>query len=449
MRLKRILTLGMNSHSRRFWIRLASPIVALVILGSILAACRFVPGSSTTTGSSGIEGSHMYMYVWAGDVQRKQPDRLVVLNYDQYSPDYGKMIGFTDIPGTGGVDNEPHHCGISANLKVIACGGLLSVLRNQNGIFFFDISNPAKPRFMFSTKAAQSSVTDAFVALPDNGFLITNMGSGTGGTPGRVVEVNSQDQIVHEWPDHPPTDGFNPHGISIRPDFNLMITSDFVDPASTLNVVPGAPVFRGSVRVWNLSKRTIIRTIHIPGAPGTMDCRLIPFDPQGRGYTAGVNNGILYLLDTQHGTAKKVFDFNSIAPGASPQVMAVSSDGKNLYVPIDDPHGGKIVDLDISDPAHPRLVDAIELGPGSDPHMAMMMVMGTVQQLIVSDYFLNEDGFGKVHADGDHKIHVFNVTATGLQLDPRFEVDFNTVVPGVQLRPHGILTNMPMPDGSD
>jgi hypothetical protein len=118
-------------------------------------------------------------------------------------------------------------------------------------------------------------------------------------------------------------------------------------------------------------------------------------------------------------------------------------------VPIDDPHGGKVVDLDISDPARPRLVQAIELGPGSDPHMAMMMVMGTVQQLIVSDYFLNEDGFGKVHADGDHKIHVFDVTEAGLQLDPRFEADFNTIIPGVQLRPHGILTNMPMPDGSD
>ncbi len=176
----------------------------------------------------------MYMYVWAGDVQRKQPDRLVVLNYDQYSPDYGKVIGFTDIPGTGGIDNEPHHCGISANLKVIACGGLLSVLRNQNGIFFFDISNPAKPRFMFSTRAAQSSVTDAFVALPDNGFLITQMGSASGGTPGRVVEVNGQDQIVHEWPNHPPTDGFNPHGISIRQDLNLMITNDFVDMALSL-----------------------------------------------------------------------------------------------------------------------------------------------------------------------------------------------------------------------
>jgi 56kDa selenium binding protein (SBP56) len=439
----------LNSKGRRLLSRLASPIIALVILGSLLVACGYAIASSTTTGIRGIKGPHMYMYVWAGDVQRKQPDRLVTLNFDRFSPDYGKVIWSTLIPGAGGINNEPHHCGISDNLKVIACGGLLSVLRNQNGIFFFDISNPARPRFMFSTRASESSVTDAFVALPNNGFLVTQMGSATGGTPGRVVEVNGRDQIVHEWPDRPPTDGFNPHGISVRQDLDLMITSDFVDPASTLNVVPGAPVFRGSVRVWNMSKRAIIRTIHIPGAPGTMDCRLIPLDPQGRGYTAGVNNGMLYLLDTQHGTAQKVFDFNTIVPDASPQVMAASSDGRHLYVPIDDPHGGKVVDLDISDPAHPRLVQAIELGPGSDPHMAMMMVMGTVQKLIVSDYFLNEDGIGKVHADGDHKIHVFDVTEAGLRLDPRFEADFNTIIPGVQLRPHGILTNMPMPDGSD
>jgi selenium-binding protein 1 len=400
-----------------------------------------------------------YLYVWAGDVKREQPDRLVVLDYDEHSPDYGKVVGFTEIPDPGGVNNEPHHCAVSANLKVVACGGLLSVRNtNKNSIFFFDISNPAQPRFMSSTMAQHSSVTDAFVPLPDNGFLITQMGSASGGTPGRVVEViedvevKGQYKIVHEWPDHPPTDGFNPHGISIRPDLNLMITSDFVDPASTLNSTPGNMIFRGSVRVWNLSKRTISRTISIPGAPGTMDCRLIPQDPQGRGYTAGLNDGILYLLDTPHGTAQKVFDFNSIAPGASPQVMAASSDGKHLYVPIRDKNGvkiGKIVDLNISEPAHPHVVDVVELGPGSGPHMAMVMGMGAEQQLVVSDYFLNEDDFGKVHLDGDHKIHVFDMTATGLKLDPRFEVDFNIAIPGVQLRPHGIVSNMAMPAGSD
>ena len=91
----------MISNGRRLWTRLASLIIALVVLSSILAACGYAFDSSTI-GSSGIEDPHMYMYVWAGDVQRKQPDRLVVLSYDQYSPDYGKVIGFTDIQGRVG-----------------------------------------------------------------------------------------------------------------------------------------------------------------------------------------------------------------------------------------------------------------------------------------------------------------------------------------------------------
>src|SRR6516165_8947903 len=102
------------------------------------------------------------------------------------------------------------------------------------------------------------------------------MGSAAGGEPGRVAEFDRRLQRVGEWPDNPPQDGFNPHGISARPELNLMVTSDFIDPASTLNVVPGDPILRGAVRVWDLEKRTIVRTVRIPEAIGTMDVRLIP-----------------------------------------------------------------------------------------------------------------------------------------------------------------------------
>jgi len=84
---------------------------------------------------------------------------------------------------------------------------------------------------------------------------------------------------VGEWPDNPPLQGFNPHGISARPDLNLMVTSDFINPVSTLNVYPGDPELRSSIRVWDLDKRTILRTVEIPGAVGLMDVRMIPGDP--------------------------------------------------------------------------------------------------------------------------------------------------------------------------
>ena len=56
-------------------------------------------------------------------------------------------------------------------------------------------------------------------------------------------------------------------------------------------------------RVWDLKKRSILRTVTIPSAMGTMDVKLIPRDPQGRAFTAGMFDGFVYLVDTRSGTA--------------------------------------------------------------------------------------------------------------------------------------------------
>ena len=113
---------------------------------------------------------------------------------------------------------------------------------------------PRRPRFLFSTSGTLSNITDDFLPLKDGGFLVTQMGSHTGGTPGRVAEFDADLQLVGEWPANPPEHDFNPHGISARPDLNLMVTSDFMMPASSLNVVPGDPLLRGIIRVWDLQQ---------------------------------------------------------------------------------------------------------------------------------------------------------------------------------------------------
>src|SRR5260370_18878147 len=101
---------------------------------------------------------------------------------------------------------------------------------------FFDVSSPRQPEFLFSTSAPQSSITDDFLPLENGGYLVTQMGSASGGAPGRLAEFDAGLHLVKEWPDNPPQDGFNPHGISARPEINLMGTSDFLLPASTLNL---------------------------------------------------------------------------------------------------------------------------------------------------------------------------------------------------------------------
>jgi hypothetical protein len=404
----------------------------LALLG--LACLGGIPPSIAVEESAG--GDHerpRYLYVCAGDQARKAPDFLAVVNFDERSADYGRVIATRPFPAPDATGNEPHHIGLSHDGKTVACGGLLSVLKGQKEVFFFDISDPTDPKFLSAADPPLSSITDEFHALPNGGFLVTMMGGPAGHAPGRVVEFDKALQLVHEYPEHPPADGFNPHGISVRPDLDLMITSDFVCPTTTLHADAGAIDFRGSVRVWDFGRREIVRTIMIPGA-GTIDVKLIPNDRRRRAYTAAMLDDHLYLVDTKHGSATAVFDFASIQPAGWPQLMRMTENGARLFVSMN--QAGKVVMLDTADPRHPQLLRTLDLGAQSGPHY--IALTRDERRLVISDYFLNEDSFGKVHAEGDHKIHVARVTDSGLVLDPRFQLDFNTAFETGPARPHGI-----------
>ena len=260
------------------------------------------------------------------------------------------------------------------------------------------------------------------------------MGGPAGHHPGRVAEFDANLKLIAEHPEHPPEDGFNPHGISVRPEVNLMVTSDFICPSTTLAAIPGNPSFRGSVRVWDFKHRTIRRTITIPSPAGTIDVRLIPGDRELRAYTAGMTDDKLYLIDTQGGTATAVFDFATVAAGGWPQLMRMTRDGKRLFISMN--QAGKVAMLDTSDAAHPRLVKTLDLGADSGPHY--IALSADERRLVITDYFLNEDAAGKVHAEGDHRVHVAKVSARDLVLDERFQLDFNAL-PGGPARPHGVV----------
>ena len=374
------------------------------------------------------------LFVWAGDQARTHPDFLAVIDFDDHSPGYGRVLTSVPLPNPGASGNEPHHVGLSADGRVLAAGGLLSVLKGQKEVFFFDVSDPRAPRFLTSSDPPLSSITDDFYSLQDGGFLVTMMGGPMGHAPGRVAEFDRNLNLVAEYPSFPPQDGFNPHGIAVRPELNLMVTSDFICPSTTLNAMAGGLDLRGSVRVWDLAHRTILRTVPIPGAGGTIDVKLIPHDPHARAYTAGMLDDQLYLVDTNAATATPVFDFGSIAKGGWPQLMRLTGDGERLFVTMN--QAGKVVMFDTSSPEHPKVLDVLDLGPQSGPHY--LRLTADQKRLVISDYFLNEDGFGKVHSEGDHKIHVVTVHNRKLVLDPRFQVDFNTAFPSGPARPHGV-----------
>jgi selenium-binding protein 1 len=402
------------------------------------------------------KGKEKTLYIWAGDQAHKASDFLAVIDFDEESADYGKVIKTVPLPPPGNIGNEAHHCHLNSTGKLLGCGGLLSVLKGQNGIFFFDVSEARNPRFLFSAKAVESAITDDFLPTEDGGFLITQMGSATGGAPGRVAEFDGQLHFVgnhfgeismfQEFPKTPPVDGFNPHGISARPDLNVMMTSDFILPSSTLTGSAG-PELRGSVRIWNYKKRRLASTINLvspSGGPalGTMDIKMLPKDPTGIAYTAGMFDGHIYAIDPIAGTGIAAFDMATVTPhvktdvsGGMGQILATPQSGDRLLVGMF--QAGQVAMLDTTFRLNLKQVASVTLGPvDSGPHN--MQLSADDSRLVVTDYFLNEDGAGIIHFEGDHKVHVVKVTHDTLTVDTRFNLDFNTAFPTGPARPHGI-----------
>lgn len=229
-----------------------------------------VRGRNRAPGNYGA-GVDKVLYIWAQDQAHVAPDFLAVIDFDEQSSKYGEVIKVVPLPPPGNIGNEPHHCHLNSSKTILGCGGLLSLLKGQNGIFFFSVADAKNPRFLFSTKAVQSSITDDFMPIENGGFLVTQMGAADGTAPGRVAEFDGALHFVsnhfgtlsvfQEWPFSPPLEGFNPHGISARPDLNLMMTADFLLPTSTLAGSQG-PVLRGSVRIWDYRTRTITKTVY-------------------------------------------------------------------------------------------------------------------------------------------------------------------------------------------
>jgi hypothetical protein len=172
-----------------------------------------------------------------------------------------------------------------------------------------------------------------------------------------------------------------------------------------------------------------------------MDIRLIPGDPMGRAYTAGMFDGFVYLIDTLAGTAKQVFDCETIVPhievpvrGGMTQILAMPNSGDRLLFASF--QAGQVGMLDVTDREHPVQSGIVNLGVGAGPHD--IALTDDDKRLIVTDYFLNEDDFGKIHFEGDHKVHVVRVYKDKLKLDTRFQLDFNTAFATGPARPHGI-----------
>src|SRR5262249_43799383 len=157
--------------------------LALLVANTTMASLNKGKPSPKARAAKLSPAPEKYLFIWAGDQARQAPDFLAVVDFDEASAAYGQVLTTLPLPGTGASGNEPHHVGLSSDKNVLACGGLLSVLKGQNEIFFFDVSNPTAPRFLSSANPPLSAITDDFYPLRDGGFLTTIMGTSSRPAP--------------------------------------------------------------------------------------------------------------------------------------------------------------------------------------------------------------------------------------------------------------------------
>ncbi len=168
---------------------------------------------------------------------------------------------------------------------------------------------------------------------------------------------------------------------------------------------------------------------------------MLPKDPTGIGYTAGMFDGHIYAIDPIAGTGVAAFDMANVphvqtdVRGGMGQILATPQSGDRLLVGMF--QAGQIAMLDTTQRTSLGLITVVTLGPAnSGPHNIVLTADDS--RLVATDYFLNEDDAGIIHFEGDHKVHVVKVTHDTLTDDTRFKLDFNTAFPTGPARPHGI-----------
>ncbi|KAK1138540.1 hypothetical protein N8T08_002426 [Aspergillus melleus] len=371
-------------------------------------------------------------YFWTGSGDKEHKDFLATYSLDDDT--FGTLIWITDVPSSG---NDPHHLGPSLDGKTLVGGGLLSLLKTQDTAFYFDTSNPYRPKFKKSNRGILASIADEIRAKPEGGFYITYMGSAVGTSPGRLIETDAEFNIIHEWPED--VEGtlnilgeqFSPHGLSIDWERKFILTSDFVEPISILK--PSTGIKRANtLRLWDLDSKKILNTITIPDGGGIQDVKFIPGNPDGAALATAVHLGQVWIIypgqadeNGKPGRAELLYDLGPKARDTVAIYTDITQDGRFFYLTLTT--ANHVAALDISDLNNvKRLDDPDENQPTVGPHY--VKVTPDQKHLVVTDYFVQTGDIGLINTPADFKTLYIDLNDDG-SLQFNRSIDFNKEFP--------------------
>jgi len=325
--------------------------------------------SASSAGPAAPSSKSDYLFVWTADADAEQSDFLAVIDLDRQSATYGTVVATAP---TGVNKGRSHH-----TEHEMPKGGILFANGFGAGqTWLFDVKRPRAPKIRASfTDAGAMMHPHSFVRLPNNNVLATFQMTGhANDAPGGLAEINNEGKIVRTSPLSGLPDGefVRPYSLAVVPGLDRIVTT-----SSDMNEKAVAR----SVQIWRLSDLKYLSTVILP--PGPRDkVNLDPAEPRlladGKTVMVSTFNCGMFLLDGIDGatpSARLVHDF--VGPGycAIPVVAG-------RYWVQTDPGLPGLVSLDITDPAHPRVVDRLRLGTDQEPHWISLAPDG--RRIIIS-----------------------------------------------------------------
>ena len=375
-----------------------------------------------------------HLYVWAGDVDRADPDFLAVLDADTESPGYGRVIATIPVGLAG---TWPHHTEhrMPESRHLFANGFM------TGETFRFDLATPEAPRLLGSfDQAAGLTFPHSYERLPSGNVLVTFQGHGErNADPGGLVELTDAGEVVRSGSAADTAAAgalLRPYSLAIVPDLDRVVVTSY-DMGEDMGFLGGRRGRTRVVQVWRLSDLSVVATIELPPGPGGGGNEQ-PGEPRV------LADGRTVLVSTFTCGLYRITGLASGAPGAE-HVHGFDGGGCAVPVVVDDfwvqsvPSARAVVALDVSDPSSPREVSRVTLGPRNFPHWLALDPAGG--RIVVAD-----------RGDGEMRIFVVTVDReTGqLAIDQRLR-DPGSDRPGVDFGrsewPHG-PTGPARPHGS-
>ncbi|ABK74613.1 selenium-binding protein SBP56-related protein [Mycolicibacterium smegmatis] len=420
--------------------------------------------------------SEQLAYVVAFDPTGRKLDALAAVDCEPGSPDFGKVVGWTELPIAGG---ELHHFGWSACSSALCHDGhggnhgalerrylLVPGLRSSATYVLDTKPDPRHPMITHTIDATELAAKAGYsrphtVHCGPDGIFMSALGGANGADgPGGVALIDHNTfEVIGPWEiDRGPQ--LFAYDVWWHRDFDTVITSEWAAPSMIEDGLDPADLlghrFGHHVDFWSMSERKLtqrvdlgeqhqmvleLRPAHHPSHPWGFVNSVISTEDLSASVWLWHKDGEQWAVDEVINIPAEPADADELPPllrsfAAAPPLVSdidLSVDDRWLYVSCWGT--GELKQFDVSDPFHPRETASVRLGGmvRHEPHPAApdLALAGGPQMVEISRdgrrvYLTNSlysawddtfypDGVGAwmIKLDAD-------VTAGGLVPDDRF-----------------------------